>query len=146
MTEMDSSDGSWVRTLSNATYGFDAPTAIAYDGTHLWVANAYGGHVTELNPSDGSLVGEASDPLGNPNAIVFADGHLWLPNYTNNSVTEISASDGTTTQTISGGSYAFNLPLGIAFDGTNLWVTNVSGNSVTELSATDGSWEQTLTN
>ncbi len=75
-----------------------------------------------------------------------ADNRVWIPNWTKNSVTEINASDGSWVQTLSGGSYGFEGPIGIAFDGTHLWVTNLNGNSVTELNASDGSWVRTLSN
>ena len=39
VTELDASDGSWVRTLSGGSYGFVDPYGIAFDGSHLWVAN-----------------------------------------------------------------------------------------------------------
>jgi hypothetical protein len=48
VTEQNASNGSWVRTLSGATYGFNDPYGIAADGTHIWVANSHGASVTEL--------------------------------------------------------------------------------------------------
>jgi DNA-binding beta-propeller fold protein YncE len=48
VTELNASDGSWVRTVSGGSYGFSAPDAIAFDGAHLWVTNHGGGSVTEL--------------------------------------------------------------------------------------------------
>ena len=47
MTELNTSDGSWVRALSGSTYGYISPAAIAADGSHIWIANQ-GGSVTEL--------------------------------------------------------------------------------------------------
>ena len=61
-------------------------------------------------------------------------------------MTELNASDGSWVQTLAGGSYGFQDPLGIAFDGTDLWVTNYIGSSVTEIDASDGSWVRTLSN
>ena len=48
VTELNASDGSWVRTLSGGSYRFNNPLAIAVDGTHVWVADANGNSVTEL--------------------------------------------------------------------------------------------------
>jgi hypothetical protein len=108
VTEWNASDGSWVRTLSGGSYGFNAPTAIAFDGTDLWVTNAYGnsvGSVTELSASDGSWVQTLSGGsygFSNPNLVAFYDTHLWVTNFTGNSVTEINPSNGSWAQTLSG--------------------------------------------
>src|SRR5215472_5338676 len=42
--------------LNAGGYGFSAPAGIAFDGTHLWIANVAGNSVTEVNAADGSLV------------------------------------------------------------------------------------------
>ena len=42
MTELNASDGSWVRTVTNTSCtscGFNEPRGFAFDGTHLWVTN-----------------------------------------------------------------------------------------------------------
>jgi DNA-binding beta-propeller fold protein YncE len=48
VTELNASDGSWIRTLSGGSYGFNAPFGMAFDGSHMWVTNYYGNSVTEL--------------------------------------------------------------------------------------------------
>jgi hypothetical protein len=45
-----------VRTLSGGRYGFYYPSAIAADGTHVWVTNVGNDSVIELNSSAGSWV------------------------------------------------------------------------------------------
>ena len=40
------SDGSWAGTLSGGSYGLNKPDAVAFDGSHIWVANV--DSVTEL--------------------------------------------------------------------------------------------------
>jgi hypothetical protein len=130
------------------------PVRDAFDGTHLWITNYFASTVTEINPSDGSLVRTLSGGnygfLG-PTGITFDGTHLWVANSDNgNSLTEINPSDGSWVQTLSGGSYGFDDPYEIAFDGTHLWVTNEAGGAfgnsggITELNASDGSWVRTL--
>jgi hypothetical protein len=41
VTELNAGDGSWVRTLSGARYGFNAPYSIASAGGRIWVTNLY---------------------------------------------------------------------------------------------------------
>ena len=38
----------WGANYSSSSYGFNAPSAIAFDGTHLWVTNAGNNSVTEI--------------------------------------------------------------------------------------------------
>jgi hypothetical protein len=127
-----------------------APGAgIAFDGTHIWVANYGGASVTELNASNGSWVQTLSGGsygFNAPVAVAFDGTHIWVANENGASVTELNASGGSWVQTLSGGSYGFNYPDAIAFDGTHIWVANFGGNSVTELNASNGSWVRTVTN
>ena len=52
------------------------------------MANDGGDSVTELNASDGSLVG--TYPVGSdPGAITFDGTHIWVANQIDNTVTEI---------------------------------------------------------
>lgn len=146
VTELNASDGSWVRTISGGSYGFNFSAAIAFDGTHLWILNAHGNSVTEMNASDGSWVQTLSGvsyDFDAPTAIAFDGTHRWVANAYGPSdfeahVTELNASDGSLVQTISGDSYGFAVPFGISFDGTHLWVTNYAGDSVTQINASDG--------
>src|SRR5215472_12965989 len=55
--------GTWGKAQQDALrgphvfgWGFNRPTAVASDGTHLWVADSSGDSVTELNAKTGALV------------------------------------------------------------------------------------------
>jgi hypothetical protein len=48
--------GALVQVLKGAAYGFNAPTAISSDGTHVWVANNQGNSVTELSATTGKFI------------------------------------------------------------------------------------------
>ena len=50
----------WGGTYGGDSYRFDSPDGIAFDGTHIWVANGGGNSVTELDASSGA----GPDPLG----------------------------------------------------------------------------------
>jgi protein kinase-like protein len=135
------------RVLSGGSYGFSDPQGIVSDGTHIWVSNAGGYSVTELNGSDGGWIQTLSggsygfsNPLG-----IAADGtHIWVANNVGHSVTELNGSDGGLVRILSGGSYGFSQPSAIAVEGGHIWVTNFKGNSVTELNGSDGSLVRTL--
>ncbi len=145
VTELNASDGSWVRTLSGGNYGFNHPTGIAADGTRIWVANASGNSVTELNASDGSWVQTLSGGnygFNGPTGIAADGTRIWVTDSQGKSVTELNASDGSWVRTLSGGNYGFSGPYDIAADGVHVWVANNTGKSVTELNASDGAWSR----
>ena len=159
VVELSAATGGLVRVIYGTGHEFDEPVAMAEDGVHLWVLNAwvttsqsYGGSIAEINVSDGRLVRlihgsnyEFADPRG-----IASDGvHVWVTNPCDirspstgclpGSVTEISAVTGRLIRVISGSTFEFGTPMGIAVSGGHVWVTNGNGNSVTELSASDGS-------
>ena len=48
VTEVNASDGSLVRVLSDSSYGLDSPIGITFDGSHLWTVNNGGNSVTAI--------------------------------------------------------------------------------------------------
>ncbi len=137
----------WGTVVYGAQYQFNDPSALAADGGDLWVANAAGNSLTEVDAADGSLVrtvSGASYGFDQPEALLMSGGDLWVANAAGDSLTEVDASDGSLVRTVSGASYQFNSPDALAFDGSNLWVANADGNSLTELDASDGSLVRTV--
>jgi len=58
VTEINKNTKQIIRTLTNTTnpsYGFSCPDALAFDGTHIWIANKLGGgSLTQINESTGA--------------------------------------------------------------------------------------------
>ncbi len=103
------------------------PFGLAFDGTHIWVANGSGNSVTKLRASDGAAVGTYAVG-GGPAAIAFDGTFIWVANFDGNSVTKLQASDGSLM-----GTYTVGVnPYGIAFDGTHIWTANESSNTVSK--------------
>ncbi len=131
---------------SASRYGFDLPYDVAVDRGRVWVPNADGSSVTELDAGNGSWITTLAGSdygFNGPVWVLAAGKHIWVSNNLGNSVTELSASDGSLIRILSGGSYGFNGPETILDDGKDLWITN-DGDSVTELSASSGAWIRTL--
>ena len=64
-------------------WGFNSPDAVSSDGTHVWVANADGDSVTELDAATGALVHViigASYGFNDPDAIASDGTHVWVAN------------------------------------------------------------------
>ena len=147
VTEINATDGSFVRNLSGGSYNFNAPQSIVFDGQHVWISDLGSTSVTEINASDGSFVRNLSGGSYNfnqPFDMAFDGAHIWVSNVGNNTVTEIDASDGGFIRNLSGGSYNFNEPAALAFDGAHIWISNPGNASVTEINASDGSFVANL--
>ena len=90
VTEINSSDGSWVQTLSGGNYGFSKPEQMTFDGSHLWITNTDANSVTEISTSDGSWIRTISASayhFDQPGYITFDGSHIWIAS--RNSVTAV---------------------------------------------------------
>ena len=57
----------------------NSPIGVAFDGTHIWVANAGDDTVTKLRASDG--VSQGTFPVGSvPVGVAFDGTHIWVAN------------------------------------------------------------------
>lgn len=93
-----------------------APSAIADDGNHIWVANE-SNSVTELRASTGRLVKVISGAkygFVGPAAIASDGAYVWVANLQGNSITELSARTGGLVRVISSGAYGLQSPMSIA--------------------------------
>jgi hypothetical protein len=144
VTEVNVSDGSFVRNLHATPYNFSNPDAVLFDGSHIWVAN-YGNELTEIDPRNGALIRTITDTsLDRPDALAFDGTNIWVANYEDSSLTEFRASDGSPVRSYSGVPYNFDHPESMTFDGSHIWVANTFNGSVTELNASDGSFVRNL--
>jgi sugar lactone lactonase YvrE len=55
LVEVSGGTGAVLQTLSSATFGFDHPYELSFDGKHLWVTNLFGQSLTKLTAA-GALV------------------------------------------------------------------------------------------
>jgi hypothetical protein len=71
-------------------FAADQPSAIAFDGTHIWIADAQDNAVFESDPTNLNTIG--STTVGtNPQAIAFdGTGHVWVANKGSSNVTQIN--------------------------------------------------------
>ena len=122
------------------------PDGISSDGTHVWVAN-FGGGITELNASTGSVVQTVPGGSGatGPTAISSDGLHVWIPFSDFSSpapdvLSELNASTGAFSGSATVGAYAE----GVSSDGTHAWVANGLSNTVTEVNASTGLVVQTI--
>jgi YVTN family beta-propeller protein len=109
------------------------PSAVAFDGSKVWVANSNDGTLSVLRVADGSLVMTVTAGI-TPTALAFDSAKMWVANQGSNTVSAFRVSDGSLVGTYSVGS----APQGIAYDNANMWVTNSNDGTVSVLRASDG--------
>jgi DNA-binding beta-propeller fold protein YncE len=114
------------------------PSALAFDGTFIYVANKVDNNVTRINAATGVIDG-APIPVGAaPSALAFDGTFMWVANSGGNNVTKIRARTGVVEGSPTG---VGNSPQALAFDGTFLYVANFGSNSVTRIRVASGAVE-----
>ena len=114
------------------------PSALAFDGTFIYVANKLDNNVNRINTATGAIEG-APIPVGTaPSALAYDGTFVWVANSGSNNVTKIRARTGV----VEGSPIEVgNNPQALAFDGTFLYVANFDGNSVMRIRVSSGAVE-----
>lgn len=128
--------GSTVGSKVLGTYPIgNAPIALAFDGSNIWVANQDDDTVTKLSVSTGvESPGSPYNVGDGPVALSFDGANIWVANKHSANVMKLNVSTGAVLGTYPVG---YN-PEGMLFDGANIWVANASDNNVMKLRASDG--------
>jgi YVTN family beta-propeller protein len=69
------------------------PTALAFDGAHIWVANSTSNTLSKLDASTGSTVSTVATGFG-PSGVVFDGASIWVSEFGSNGVLKLQASAG----------------------------------------------------
>jgi DNA-binding beta-propeller fold protein YncE len=155
VTELNASNGSLVRVLTNRRDQFLEPGPIASSSSHIWVLNANSAQglasapmnaLIELNASNGSLVHifktNVDDLYGALN-LTATRSDVWVTNANGyeNSVTELNANNGSLVRVLrSNGNLV--APDSVAVSGGRVWIANIrdTNNAITEFNSSDGSF------
>jgi len=110
------------------------PTAVAFDGTNVWVVNEDDNTVSVVDPAINDVIDTVT--VGSlPSAIAFDGTNVWVTNAISNNVTRINAATGA----VVGSPIAVGSgPTAIAFDGADMWVANGNDDTVTQIKAASG--------
>ena len=102
----------------------DGPSALAFDGENIWVANYFSGNVMKLRAADGAALG--TYPTADGAAGLAFDGHnLWVTSASANRVIALRR-DGSVMASYATG----QRPHQVLFDGANIWLANTASDSV----------------
>ena len=124
----------WYQADSAAQFAVGIrPTALTFDGQHIWVVNSLSNRVTELNASDGATLATIAAGLS-PSGVASDGVDIWITDFGSNDVLKLRASDGAYLGTFPVGS----TPTRLVFDGADLWVANSGSNNVTKMREVTG--------
>jgi hypothetical protein len=146
VTEISTSDGSYVATISGKRFGFDAPTAIVAVGNDLFVANSADNSVTEFRAAGHKHIrtlGAASYGFADTIALASSGQDLFVLNGAG-SITEVATRTGVLIGTASGSVFGFDEPTGLTVADGDVFVTNSAADTVTVLSAENRSFVASL--
>jgi len=124
-------------TSSFGSVGLLAPRGISIDRTgNIWIANAGGNNVVELN-SSGVNVGSSPFSTGGISAPISiandSAGNAWIANFYGNSITELNSSGAAQNSSPVTGSGALSSPSSIALDASgNVYVANAATGEICE--------------
>ena len=119
--------------------GFNGSSGVSVSGAKVWVTNANGNSVSELDAKTGHVirvVGQSAGAFNWPMGVASNGAYVWVENLEGNSLTQIDESTGSVLRVVTGD--GLDGPDSICFLGNEIWVTNLYGNSVTELNARNG--------
>jgi hypothetical protein len=109
------------------------PSALAFDGTNIWVTTKGNGSLNRLSGIDGSLLNTFKVGEG-PSDVLFDGSNIWVANQYDDTVMKVNPGNGAILGTYPVGDY----PSALEYDGENIWVANQKGSSLTKLRASDG--------
>jgi DNA-binding beta-propeller fold protein YncE len=119
----------------------NAPTGIAFDGTHLWTANA-SNSVSIITPQATTPYPVTTVTTGftTPQGIVYDGANIWITDAFQDALQKLDPTTGAIVKSVSVG----HNPRFPAFDGTNIWVPNNADSSITVVQASSGNVVATI--
>ena len=125
-----------------------SPSGLAWDGTHLWVADDGTNMVYKVDPADGTVRSSFKSPGSQPRGLVWDGTNLWHSDDATRKLYKLDRTTGATLAAIDAPATdaVVHVPElgGMAWDGRNLWCGTVDGWSsrMNKMDPTDGSVER----
>jgi len=112
-----------------------APTGLAYDGTHLWVADQLSDTLYALDPETGAIVTSWPAPGFVPMGMTWDGAHLWVIDQEEGRINALDVESGITVKSFEAPTPS---PEGIAWDGAHLWLSDARADIICQISREDG--------
>jgi YVTN family beta-propeller protein len=94
----------------------NSPRGVAFDGTHIWVANNAGKSVSKIDIATNEVENVTVET--SPHGVAFDGTHIWVSHCGGKSVSRIDRATNKI-ENVTMGNYS---PRGVAFDGAHIWV------------------------
>jgi len=96
-------------------------TGMTHDGTHLWVVDARGDEVHQIDPVDGTTIASFPAPAEEPTGIAFDGAYLWVADHGTDQIYMLDRRQGRViTSLVAPGPY----PSALVAAGDSLWVAD----------------------
>jgi hypothetical protein len=121
-----------------------SPKGLAWDGSHLWVADDSTDTIYRINPADGRIVSTIPSPGGRPWGIAWDGSHIWVAENEKKSLFKLNPATGEIVHTIAAEYPSIELrPL--AWDGKSLWSAYYAGwsSKIAIVNPETGTWQLT---
>ena len=111
------------------------PTGLAWDGSHLWIADSYEDKIFEIEPKTGKVIKSFDSPGYNPEGLAWDGKALWHVDSGEKYMYKIDPETGTATAVLESNSL---YPRDLAWDGEFLWMTDYRRDIILKVSPVDG--------
>lgn len=125
-----------------------SPTDLAWDGTHLWLADGGTDTIYKLDASNGSVLSSFTSPGSDPRGLVWNGTHLWHSDNATRELYKLDRGTGAVQSAIDAPAThaVVRVPElgGLTWDGEHLWCGTVDGWSsrMNEMDPNDGSLQR----
>lgn len=130
------------KVLSTVPLEVKTPTGLAWDGTHLWVADLDSATLNEIDPASGKVLKRLDAPGYGPMGLAWDGSRLWVldtgdkAEYAGDKTAyAVNPSTGITERALP---LDLDTPEGLAWDGKALWVVDAQAGVISRLDGEDG--------
>ena len=130
-----------ITKVADPSYGFDCPNALAFDGTHIWVANKLNSSLTQIDASTGNWIQTVTGTdLVNPDALAIAGSNIWVADSGSGGAFEYSAPTGAYLRSTGPGGGGSDATSCVSYHNGHIWISSSNTGTVLEFNATSGAY------
>ena len=127
--ERYSPDGTIISSFELSRSPDAEPAGAAFDGTYLWLSDSKHGQVSQVDPTDGTLISSFSYPGTEPRGLTWDGSSLWSVDGTDQVVYQMD----TLGNVLATWSLPLADPYGITFDGEFFWILDNDSSGIYQL-------------
>ena len=123
------------KVLASFPLTLKTPTGLAFDGSHLWLADLDSATLNELDPATGKVLRSIDAPGYAPMGLAWDGAKLWVLDASEKSVYALDPKSGLTVKALP---LDTDTPEGLAWDGSDLWMADAREGVIARLDEQDG--------